>query len=589
MEVARINANQWAISIRGFNATYSNKVLVLIDGRSVYTDSFSGVYWDEVDTPLEDIERIEVIRGPGGTVWGANAVNGVINIITKSAADTKGGIIAAGSGSQQTADGLLQYGGDVGSHGAYRVFGKYFNLDNSSLPDGRNPADGWHTGHAGARADWGLSQGETLSVQGDFLSSGGGAISQIVTGYPPSLAPFNIRISDRSGDVLARWQKVHANGSETSLQIYDSATSRRDDGDSVTENTLDVEFGRHLTVAARNDVVWGLDYRFTREEIKPFASYGIAVDPARRTGSLVAAFVQDEIRLSHSLSLTLGSKIEHNSYTDFEIEPSVQLVWNRDARQTFWGSASRAIREPDFLEHSMTFDLGVAPIPGFGSGKVVLNGNPRLLAEQLTDYEAGYRTQLNSRLSLDATGYLSYYHHLLTTESGAPYVTLTSIGAGQPAPLIIIPLLYQNLAHAKDYGFELFGGWQATSRWKISSGLTLLRMSIGDDPGGNDITITESSGDSPRQQFEVRSKLNLPNNIEWDSSVKYVGALDALGVSGYTHLDTRLGWRLGERTELSLVGQNITSGGHFEFGDRSGLRNPSLAARTISARLTWHF
>lgn len=589
VEVAQVSANQWAISIRGFNALFSNKVLVLIDGRTVYSHSFSGVFWDQVDTPLEDIERIEVIRGPGGTVWGANAVNGVINIITKSAADTKGGTLVAGSGSKDTARGTAQYGGDAGSQGAYRVFGKYFNLDNSVLPGGLSAADGWHTWHIGARGDWAFTSGDNLSLQGDFIRGLGGTTSNVVTGYPPQVTPETLRISDQSVDAMARWEHVLKNGSETSLQVYESDIKRVDDGDHVAENTIDVEFGHHLRFRGRQDVVWGLDYRLTREDITPVSSFGIQIQPAQRSDNLFAAFAQDEIRIAPDAFLTVGTKLEHNAYTGFELEPSGQFVWNPSPRRTLWASAARAIREPDSLEHGMTFELGVEPVPGAGNALLLLSGNPHLEAERLTDFEAGYRTQLNSRFSIDVTGYLSYYRHLLTTETRAPYVSTSGYGASAGQPLLVVPLVYGNMAHASDYGAEAFANWQVNSRWRISPGISLLRMSIADYPGGNDASIIQTAGNSPRQQAELRSQLNLPGNLEWDSSVKYVDALSAEGVPAYTRVDVRLGWHTAEQTEFSLSGQNLLGGKHLEFVEISGLRSPTEISRTISAKITLRF
>ncbi len=589
VEVAQINANQWAISIRGFNAVYSNKVLVLIDGRTLYSQSFSGVFWDEVDTPLEDIERIEVIRGPGGTVWGANAVNGVINIITKSAADSKGGVLVAGSGSQQTAQGILQYGGDAGSQGAWRMFGKYFNDDNSPAPGGGTAVDGWHTTHFGSRADWGLASGDTVSLQGDFLTGAGGTTSLTPAGFPPVETQVNTRVTNRSGDVLARWEHPLAGGSRMSFQAYDNAIGREQYGESVAENTLDLEFEHHLTIGQRHDVVWGLGFRRTREDLFPLRSDAIHVNVQLASTSLFSAFAQDEIQVSGSVFLTLGAKLERNAYTGFEPEPSAQLVWNKSARQTWWASAARAIREPDTLEHGMTFELGTEPVPEFGNALLVLSGNPSLQAEQLTDFETGYRAQLNRRLSFDATGFLSFYRHLVTTETGTPYVTFSQDGASQYEPLLIIPLEDENLAHAREYGLELFGSWQVTNRWKISPGVSFLRMHLAENPGGNDSMIGQTGGDSPRAQAELRSSLNLPRNIEWDSSLKYVDSLDVQGIRPYLRFDTRFGLRLGERTEFNLIGQNLTSGGHYEFVDNSLLTSTSEVARSVSVKWSIRF
>jgi iron complex outermembrane receptor protein len=441
VEVAQLNANEWGISIRGFNSVFSNKVLVLIDGRTVYTDVFSGVYWDQIDVPLEDIERIEVIRGPGGTVWGANAVNGVINIITSSAADTKGGLAVVGSGPRQTAAGLLQYGGDAGSRGAYRLFGKYFNDANSPLPGGKTSPDGWHNEHIGFRSDWGLSYRDTLSVQGDFLSGAGGDQFPVV-GSNLKATLVNSLLTDVSGDALLRWDHTLKGGSQTSLQISESLIHRHQLGVSVTNKVFDIEFQHHVAVESRHDIVWGFDYRSIQVGVDPTNSWGFVTDPPSKVNSLFAAFVQDEIRLSRSLFLTAGTKVEHNAYTGTQFQPSAQLVWLAGKNQSLWASAARSIREPDTIEHGVRLPLGVAPVSGVGNAVVLLEGNPTLEAERLTDFEVGYRAQLSARTSLDATGFLSYYRHLVTTELATPFVDAT--GA------LTLPLTFENKAHARD-------------------------------------------------------------------------------------------------------------------------------------------
>jgi iron complex outermembrane receptor protein len=578
VEVAQIDANQWAISIRGFNDLYSNKVLVLIDGRTVYVNSFSGVFWDQIDVPLENIERIEVIRGPGGTIWGANAVNGVINIITKSAADTKGGLVTAGAGSRQTADGLVQYGADAGSTGAYRVFGRYFNTDNSVFPGGQRAADGSHGEQAGVRSDWAPSMRDTLSVQGDFLSTeGGGTTAAVFAGPPPFATPVNNELTNTSGDILARWEHTLANGSSTSLQVYDNAMKRNEAGFQMTNNAFDVEFEHHLAAGSRNDVVWGLDYRAEYDAGSTSTAYSLHVNPPRSTDSLFAVFVQDEIRLSNWVSLTLGSKFEHNAFTGFEYEPSVQLVWRMNDRQSLWLSAARAIRQPDLFDYGVQFNLSVEPVPGYGPALVTINGSPAVRAEQLNDYEAGYRAQISRRLSLDVTTFLSYYHHLETQVQGTPYVTVSS-----GSPLLVLPLTFASLAHARDYGAEAFANWQVTGRWRLSPGFSMLRMAIQPDPAGQ-------AGFSPRQQVELRSLFSLPKNLEWDGSIKYIGGLASQDVSAYTRLDMRLGWRLGESLEVSVSGQNLATRRHLEFLDDSGLFIQTEVARTVFAKLTWRY
>jgi iron complex outermembrane receptor protein len=582
VEVAQINANQWAISIRGFNAVYSNKVLVLIDGRSVYGDQFSGVYWDQIDVPLENIERIEVIRGPGGTVWGANAVNGVINIITATAADTKGGLVVAGAGTAQNAAGLLQYGGDAGSNGAYRVFAKYFDDSNSPFPAGRTAPDGAHNLHGGFRVDLSVTPNDTLSMQGDFINEAAGESSVFFTANPPSRQSVTRILPDSSGDLLATWDHTLSNGSVTTLRVSDGAIDRIQFGDRNFDNSLDVAFEHHLKIGSRHDVVWGLDYRSVIESSRPTETWGIQVDPGRRATNLFAGFVQDEIRIAPSIFLTVGSKIEHNAYTGLEYEPGVQLVWTKSARQSVWASAARSIREPNISERDVrNLDIATVASPYFGEAPVVVSDGPGLRAEVLDDYEIGYRTQMTSRLSLDFTGFLSYYHDLVTYEAGMP--VLSSQG------ILIIPDSTANDGKARDYGVEAFGNWQARRNWKISPGVSFLRMRVGGDPTTTDVSLLQTPGDSPREQFEIRSLLSLPRNLEWDSSLKYVTALPSQNIPGYTRFDMRLGWKVGERTEFSVSGQNLTSARHFEFVDISNLYAASEVARSVFGKLTWRF
>jgi iron complex outermembrane receptor protein len=384
--------------------------------------------------------------------------------------------------------------------------------------------------------------------------------------------------------VLARWEHTRANGSSTSLQIYDNAIERSEAGGNLSNNALDIDFEYHLTAGSRHDLVWGLDYRINRDHEHADSGHAVRLTPSLYTDSLFAAFIQDEIRLGRSVFLTLGSKVEHNGFTGFEYEPSIQTVWKINDRHSIWASAARAVRQPDLLERGLQIDFGVTPVTGYGPALVTLSGNPAERAEHLNDYEAGYRAQVNRWLSVDLTAFLSFYQHLQTQEPGTPYLTLSS---GEP--LLIIPVTLANLAHARDYGIELFANWNVTGRWKVSPGYSMLRMSLQPDPSGHDNRIAQIAGYSPGQQFEIRSLLSLRKNIEWDSSLKYVGRLGALNIPGYARLDTRLGWRPGESWELSISGQNLSARRHLEFLDDSGLFLQTEVARTVSVKLTKRF
>jgi iron complex outermembrane receptor protein len=581
VDVARIDANTWAISIRGFNYRYSDKVLVLVDGRSVYNPANSGVYWDQQDVPLEDIERIEVIRGPGGTVWGANAVNGVINIITRSSQDTQGGLITVGTGSEESAGGLVQYGGKAGKKGYYRVFGRYFKVENSTAAGGGDAADGYHGSHAGMRSDWTLSSHDTMTVQADlFGTSEGQTLTTLFSNQLPGFRTFNDKVRMGSGNILGRWEHKFSNGSETTVQGYYDRVRRWDQAMNVL-NTGDVDFQYHFKAGSRHDIVAGAGYRLIDQTYRN--GYEMAFGNGHRRDSLVNTFIQDEVKLTPSVSLTLGSKVEHNAYTGTEFAPSAQLVWSPSARQTVWASAARAIRQPSWFDAEARLDLTTLPLDGGGFAVLQLLGSHNVEEEELLDFEAGYRTQVSKRLSLDFTAFRSHYRDLQSLEPDTPYFTL------DPAPPhVVLPYYFRNLAHANNYGGEVFASWNVTSRWQLSPGFSFLQMKIGLDPSSHDTSTQASVGYSPKHQAQLRSTLDLPHGLEWDTSAYFVGALRYGPVPSYTRLDTRLGWRVGESLEFSVAGQNLLTPRHIEFGD--GLQvHVTQVERSIAGRVTWRF
>jgi iron complex outermembrane receptor protein len=440
VDVAQIDANTWAISIRGFNDRLANEVLVLIDGRTVYTPTTSGVFWDELDVPLVDIERIEITRGPGGTVWGANAVNGVISIITKRAEATRGAVVSAGGGSQGTAQALAQYGGQIGQSGTYRVFGDYSNQGNLTASDGRSAAaDGWHMAHGGFRSDWQISAADSMTVQGDFIQTNEGqTIDVVFASQLPLQKTFNGSVVFDSGNLLARWNHKLDNGSETSLQVYLDRYNRYDLGGHEALNTLDIDFQHHLKLGARHDVVWGAGYRAMADDHT--AGYGKEYVPASLANSLLSTFIQDEIALTDSLWFTLGSKFEHVPYTGFQYEPSVKLLWQPTQNQAIWLSASRAIVQTSREDISLQVDQYTFPTPGGGFGVAEVIGNPNVKAEQLYDFEAGYRVQATRQFSLDIATFSSYYRDLLTAVPGTPFLT-----SGREPSYVVLPFISRTL------------------------------------------------------------------------------------------------------------------------------------------------
>jgi iron complex outermembrane recepter protein len=585
VEVAQINSNQWAISIRGFNSFYSNKVLALIDGRALYQPSFSTVLWDMQDVPLEDIERIEVIRGPGGTIWGANAVNGVINIITRRARDTQGGLMSAGAGSWRAGDGLMQYGGKIDSEGTYRAFAKYIDVNSSGFP-GQRASDGWHSWAAGFRSDWDLSPKDSLSVQADIRNTIEGGTALATFSQPePSQSVINSPIRNIADDVMGTWRHTLEGGSETTLRVYYDHIDRHGEaGTDIINDTVDADFEHHLAVGARNDVVWGVDVRVHRDEIHADDNHSLQVVPEHATVPFGSGFFQDEIRLANSLFLTLGSKLEHNDYTGWEYEPSAQLVWTPTDRQTLWTSASKAIRQPNRADFGTRLNVTVTPFDGM-LALVTLSGSRNVKAEQLCDYEAGYRTQIHRRLSLDLATFLSYYHDLETAEPGTPYL----VANPDAVPYLVFPLSFANLARARDYGAELFFHWTAARRWTLSPGYSYLQMSSRTEAGSGDTYATTLPGNSAKHHFQASSVLSLRSNLEWDATLRYVSRLATPNIPSYLGADTTLRWRPRNDVELSVTGQNLLNPRHMEFGDLEKVLLPSPVLRTVFGKLTWRF
>jgi len=581
LDVAQIDANSWAISSRGFNDGFADKLLVLVDGRSAYDPLFSGVYWDQQSVPLEDIERIEVIRGPGATVWGANAVNGVVNIITKSSKVTQGGLLVAAAGSKE-AHGLIQYGGKIGRKGTYRVFTGYDDYHRLVDSLNRPAADSWHLTNGGFRSDFDLTKRDSLTVEGELLT---GRESQADHGFvslaPPLVANFNDSIRPGAGSILGRWSHNFSSRSDMALQVYYDGISRTEFGGRERWRSIDVDFQHHLALGSHQDLLWGVGYRSTSDSFRP--GFAISLHPPSLSENLSSAFIQDEFSLSDSLHLTLGSKFEHNRYTGFEVQPGARLVWSPVDHETAWAAVSRAIRQPARDDEDVRYNVAAFPGANGLNTLVSLLGNPRSRSEELIAYELGYRLQPASRVSLDFTTFYNVYHSLRTVEPGTPAFETTP-----SPPHILVPQMFGNKMHGQTYGAEVSADWNVVNRWKLSGSYSWLKMSLHLDPSSLDASSTAAVGESPRHQFQVRSYLTLPQRLEFDSELYYVDSLPAMRVPSYERVDARLAWHARESIELAVVGQNLLDDRHFEFGGID-ITSPTQAKRSVYGELTWRF
>jgi iron complex outermembrane recepter protein len=570
LQVAQKNAHDWAISARGFNTALGNKLLVMIDGRTVYTPLYSGVFWDAQDYLLEDIDRIEVISGPGGALWGANAVNGVINIITKSAQDTQGLYAEGGGGSEPHEFGALRYGGTVGTETQYRAYAKYFDRGDEVLANGNPETDAWRQGRAGFRIDSQATSRDRLTLQGDYYDGH----ENVETGGT----------GDQSGEnLLGRWTRVFSDESDLALQTYIDQTHLADPIPSLTASgvkftppgflyddltTIDVDFQHRFPLGARNHVVWGVGFRRTHDAVIDAPALGFLPNDLRQ--NLYSAFVQDEIALRNNLAFTLGTKLEHNDYTGFEYEPDARLSWTLSPNQALWSAVSRAVRTPSRIDH----DLSEGSPPYF----VILKGGADFTSETVLAYELGYRAQLNSKLSTSVSSFYNQYDR----------VRSTSITPGT-----LLPFFFANNLEGHTYGVEFSGDYQVTELWSLHAGYTLLREHLAVKAGQFDLSNGRNETADPKHQVSLRSSLTLPRRLELGAGLRWVDTLVtnngpvASTVPSYFELESRLAWHASDRLELSLVGQNLLHNHHPEYGFGDPSRQE--IQRSVYGKFAWRY
>ncbi|HUL12383.1 MAG TPA: TonB-dependent receptor [Methylococcaceae bacterium] len=587
LQVARVDRDKWAISARGFNDVFANKLLVLMDGRSVYTPLFSGVWWDSQDTMLEDIERIEVIRGPGASVWGSNAVNGVINIITKQAKNTQGGLLSASSGNLESGTVSLRYGGRLGERTDYRIYGKYFDRDAYDNAQGKEAGDDWRAGRGGFRIDSRLTDEDSLTVQGDiFKGDSGGAPIDKPSLSPPyeSLASGDQRIN--GANVLTRWKRRLSESSDFALQAYYDRNDRRSPafGTRFTINTFDIDFQHDFRVSDWHRVIWGGGYRYLQHETED--SFTFSLIPSERSDNLFNLFAQDEITLiPERLKLTLGSKLEHKNTVGFQVQPSGRVLWSPDRKNSIWASVSRAVRLPTWTEQDSRLnplvappDLPLSPLPTL----FTIQGTRKMEPEEVLAYELGYRAEPTRHLALDLALFYNVYHRLQTIE---PQDCVTRVSAGYEECLS----LFSNKQEGEAYGLELSADWRLLDSWRLQGGYTLLVTDLRPTHGSNNQTQARADeGKDPRNQFFLRSSLDLPAKTQFDLMLRYVDQLPSINIGDYLTLDTRLAWRPAKNIELSLIGRNLTQEHHAEFAGTLAL-TPTLVEREFLAALRWGF
>jgi Outer membrane receptor for ferrienterochelin and colicins len=547
LQVARIDAVQYAISGRGFNNAIGNKLLVLIDGRTVYTPLYSGVFWDQQDVMLEDVDRIEVITGPGATLWGANAVNGVINVITRSASDTTGSLVVAGAGDNERS-GAARFGTEVGT-GAIRFYAKYAEWDHTTRTTGAAALDEWQRAQVGFRSDWDAGE-STFTFQGDAYdghSQDRGTVGPFVLG--------DIAVSGLN--LLGRWQHTLSGGSDVQLQAYFDHSTRDDFlFFKPKADILDVDF-QHAIDAGEHRVVWGGGYRYAKDEIGDgLVTTFVPKSDTLQWGNL---FVQDEVSLRDSLRATIGLKLESNDYTGVEYLPSARLAWKLAANRLVWGSLSRAVRAPARFDRDVRFPA----TPPFA-----VVGGPNFESEVADVVELGYRAQHSETLSYSLTGFVHFWDRL---RSGSA-----------------LPVELENKIEGTVQGVEAWAEYRPVEFWQLSGGVTYLQESMRLKAGSTDPVGVDNPTlrNDPDYQWQLRSSFDLPHDFQFDLQLRRVDALPHPQVPAYAELDVRLAWLVGNGLELALAGRNLLHDQHAEYGEAA---TRSEIERSVYGQMRWHF
>ncbi|WKJ91402.1 TonB-dependent receptor [Methylomonas montana] len=584
IDVAQINASSWAITARGFNGKYANKLLVLMDGRTIYTPLFSGVFWNLQDTLMEDIERIEVIRGPGAVMWGANAVNGVINIITRKAKDTEGNLFVAGGGNQEQGFAGYRHGGQIGNDGSYRIYAKTFEHEAFVGSSGQRLHDDWRSVQAGFRIDDRISSDHRFTVQGDVYRKTVGNTTGPVTTAPPFNSISNVDNHADGANLLARWEGAFSDGSEFKLQSYYDRVSFSAPALSDDQDMLDIDFQHRLHPSPSHDLMWGVNYRFIHSSAT--STSAIAYSPNSLGYHNGSVFVQDDITLiDNTLRLTLGTKLEESHFGNTQVQPNARLLWTPSEQHSVWASVSRAARTPSRGEAQSNIALGVTPtgipLPPFDQAQVRAFPNPNLKAEKVFAAEIGYRAQWTSQFSTDITAFSNHYTDLIMFRQGTP--TFDGVTLTQPM------LWFNNTHEVTTRGIELSADWQVLDWMRFTGNYSHIKIEQPYDSANSD-----TAGLSPRHHGSLRWQMDLNEQTKLDLTLRHVDRLRAVdqSVPAYTTFDARLAYQPYSGIELSVVAQNLFSPQHLEYREVAWMSLYDLTAevpRSIYGKIDWRF
>ena len=580
LTVSRIDVSRWAVSMRGFHGQYAKHLLVMIDGRSVYTPLFSGVNWELQDVMLEDIDRIEVVRGPGASTWGANAVNGVINVITKSAKETQGGLVSFGGGNVEEAFGHARYGGQINENTYYRAYVKAFERDSFDDQNGNDTEATWDQVRGGFRIDGEPTAWDTWSLSGDIYQSEP-EIAARPASAPPGSSAVQIQNSDNVGANLnGKWDHVFTETSVLRLQSYYDYVDRDLDG-SFTEqrDTFDFDMQHEFALTDNQQFVWGGGYRYYSEDNE--SGTFVKFYPEEQNMALYSAFLQDNISLlDDRMTFTLGSKFERHEFTGWEVQPDARALYKLTENQSVWASVSRAVRIPTRVEYQGSFLLDVAVEDGKPVFLTIV-GDEDQVSEEMIAYETGYRAIATENLTMEAALFYYDYDKLASAEPGKDFVAAN----GQT----IRPYYADNKNEGESYGGELSGNWIACDWAAFQATYSYCQLDLRNTDGGQDTVALLNEGKTPEHQASLRTMLQLSKNVEYDIWVRYVDDLSALDVPSYWTMDMRVGWMARRNLELALVGQNLLDNQHPEFNAAFYNGIAPEVERSVYAKATYYF
>lgn len=539
--VGRIDGGKWAVTSRDFSGRFGRKMLVQRDGRTLYSPTFSGVFWEAQDYPLQDLDRIEVVRGPGSTLWGANAVNGIINIVSKSARETQGFLVSGGGGSEFRGFGTVRYGGQLSDRSWYRVFGKHTETDTTAI---KQPhwTDDTGLSQTGFRYDWGDSDDQRFMLQGDFIRARIGGVMRVsdLTGGTNPIAPIDTM--HHNSHMVGRWEKKHSENSSSQLQLYYDYSDYENSHELYhykhRVGISDIDYQNNLS-RGQHQLVWGMAYRHEEIDFRNDAEKFRYVNE-NMDFDTVSAFIQDTVEvLPQTVDVTVGTKFDYNQHTHFEYQPSARASWKINERQFLWGAVSRGLVEPSVNQEYSRVVLRVLA-PGVAA---TAQGSPDLVSEEVVAYEMGYRARLHEKLSLDAVLFYNRYRHLLS------FTQVTALA-----------LVRGNDQEGKIYGCELSTDWQVAEQWRLSPSYSFQMIEL----RGGDESFEE---DAPNHQVKLRSYYKLLENLEWNSGIFYADNIAGMDIPRYTILNTGVTWYVNPHLEFALWGQNLLDKRHEEFGE----------------------